>query len=150
MSGLPLTPWDMYERVLLALTIWREARGESREAKIAVGCSVRNRVHNPKWWGTDYISCLVKKWQYSSLTDPKDRQLTTWPKADDDIFEECLDIADSVITGKLYSTMPGADSYYDTSIPPPAWATEDKKVGIIGRLVFYNLDADHERVTEEV
>jgi hypothetical protein len=140
-----LTTWQMYEMVLLAITIWREARGESREAKIAVGCSVRNRVQNPKWWGTDYISCLTKKWQYSSMTDPKDRQLTTWPAATDDVFEECLEIAEGVISGRLVSpATPGADSYYDLSIPPPKWAAEDKRVGQVGRLIFYNLDQDYE------
>lgn len=137
--------WKMYEVVLLAITIWREARGESREAKTAVGCSIRNRVQNPKWWGNDYISCLTKKWQYSSMTDPKDRQLTTWPAATDHIFEECLEIAESVIVGRLVSpATPGADSYYDVSIPSPKWATEEKKVGQIGRLIFYNLDEDYE------
>lgn len=137
-----MTSWAMYERVLLGLTIWREARGESYEAKLAVGCSIRNRVQHPKWWGNDYISVLTKKWQYSSLTDPNDKQLSTWPAASDHVFEECLEIACGVIEDWLHSPLRGADSYYDQSIAPPKWATEDKKVGQIGKLTFYNIDGD--------
>jgi hypothetical protein len=41
-----LTPWNYYEVVLMALTLWREARGESHETKIAVAHTVKNRVEN--------------------------------------------------------------------------------------------------------
>ena len=137
-----MTGWGMYERVLLALTDWREARGESYDCRLAVACCVRNRVQNPKWWGNDYVSCLIKRWQFSSMSDPNDRQLTTWPAATDHIFEECLGIASAVIDNQLKHPMPGADSYYDVSIMPPKWATTDKKVGQIGRIIFYNIDGD--------
>jgi hypothetical protein len=40
---------------------------------------------------------------------------------------------------------PGADSHFDISIAPPAWATPHKFVKQIGRLRFYNLDRDHEQ-----
>ncbi|MDF2457674.1 MAG: hypothetical protein K0S79_90 [Nitrospira sp.] len=136
--------WRMYEQVLLALTMWREARGEGRECLIQVGCTARDRVDHPKWWGKDYISVLTKKWQYSSLTDPKDRQLTTWPAANDHIFEECLTLAGQIIDRTINPLLKGADSYYDASIAPPAWATPDKLVGRIGRITFYNIDGQTE------
>lgn len=140
--------WRQYELVLLALTIWREARGESRDARIAVGGSIKNRVDRPSWWGTDWISVMRKKWQYSSLTDPHDPQLTNWPAADDAAFAECLELADGIMAGRYRSTMLGADSYFDSSIAPPKWAAEhpDRKIGTIGRLTFYNLDQDVEPV----
>src|SRR6185295_16250998 len=75
-----LVSWNFYEITLLALTIYREARGEPHEAQIAVAHTVKNRISKPGWWGTDIVSVLTKKWQYSSLTDPNDTQLTTWPK----------------------------------------------------------------------
>lgn len=139
----------MYEIVLLALTLWREARGESYEAKIAVAHTVKNRLSHPGWWGTDWISVLTKKWQYSSLTDPNDKQLTTWPKADDHSFEECLTIAERVVTGMCNSPLKGIDSYYDDSLKGelvPKWAKEhpERFVGKIGRLNFYNMDCDVE------
>ncbi|AKH39144.1 MULTISPECIES: cell wall hydrolase [Nitrosomonas] len=142
--------WSYYEIVMLALTIWREARGETREAKIAVAHTIVNRVNNPGWWGNDIISVLTKKWQYSSMTDPNDRQLTNWPKTGDPVFSECLEIARSVVDGSHKSPLKGIDSYYDDSLKGnaiPKWAKEnpDRLVGKIGRLNFYNLDKDVER-----
>lgn len=153
MNQTIVTPWQMYGRVLLALTLWREARGEPFSGKIAVAQSIKNRVDHPSWWGNDLISVLIKKWQYSSLTDPQDRQLTTWPKADDHLFEECLTIADGVMNERFTSPLTrGADSYYDDSIPPPKWAAEhpERFVGKIGRLNFYNLDCDMEEPRAQI
>lgn len=146
-----LTSWNYYEIALLALTIYREARGELHDAKICVAHTVMNRVNKPGWWGNDIITVLTKKWQYSSLTDPHDRQLTTWPKTDDDAFEECLTVAERVVTGVYNSPLKGIDSYYDDSLQGdtrPKWAKEhpERFVGKIGRLNFYNLDQDVEQV----
>lgn len=144
-----MKPWTYYEITLLALTLWREARGESYEARIAVAHTVKNRLEHSGWWGHDWISVLTKKWQYSSLTDPNDRQLTTWPKADDHLFEECLTIAEGVVQGLYHSPLKGIDSYFDDSLQGdlrPKWATEhpERFVGKIGRLNFYNMDCDTE------
>lgn len=144
-----MTPWNHYEIALLALTIYREARGEPLDAQIAVAHTVKNRIDNPGWWGNDWISVLTKKWQYSSLTDPNDKQLTTWPKADDHIFELCLNTAEMVIRGDYNSPLKGIDSYYDDSLQGdarPKWAktNPERFVGKIGRLNFYNLDQDIE------
>jgi len=49
----------------------------------AVGCTVRDRVMNPAWWGNDYASVIEKKDQYSSLTTARDLQLTYFPPAGD-------------------------------------------------------------------
>ena len=141
--------WTAYEIVLLGLTLWREARGEPYEAKIAVAHTVKNRLDHPGWWGNDWISVLTKKWQYSSLTDPNDKQLTSWPKADEHVFEECLTIAERVVTGMYNSPLKGIDSYFDDSLQGdlrPKWAREhpERFVGKIGRLNFYNMDCDIE------
>lgn len=144
-----LTAWNYYEIVLLALLVYREARGESHEAKIAVAHTVMNRVAHPGWWGRDVVSCITKKWQYSSLTDPNDRQLTVWPPKGDRAFEECMTVAALVLSGVYNSPLKGIDSYYDDSIQAPKWARDNPErfVGKIGRLNFYNLDRDVEQET---
>ena len=141
-----MTPMDSYERLVLALTIWREARGEDHKTKVAVACSIRNRVLHPKWWGNDYVSVCTKKWQYSSMTATSDPQLGLWPSITDFSFAECMEIADAVIDGELSTPIEthGADSYYDDSIAPPKWATPDKFVGKLGKLNFYNIDGETE------
>ncbi len=136
--------WRAWEVSLLSLTLWREARGEGTDALVAVAWCVRNRVERPTWWGHDYVSVLAKRWQFSSLTDPRDRQLTNWPAPEDGSFEKCLQIADGVIAGFFPCPFPGADSYHDASIAPPAWTEKARRCGTIGRLTFYDVDHDYQ------
>src|SRR3990172_10413739 len=65
----------------LALAIWREARGEPQLGRTAVGYSILNRVARPSWWGRTVDEVITKKWQYSSLTDPRDKQLPRWDQS---------------------------------------------------------------------
>ena len=146
------TDWqyNYYEIALLALVLYREARGESLDARLAVAHTVMNRVARPSWWGGDVVDVITKKWQYSSLTDPNDRQLTVWPRKKDVAFRECLEIASSVLRGAYQPPLPGIDSYFDDSLQGearPKWAKQypERFVGKIGRLNFYNLDQDIER-----
>ena len=132
--------------VFLALVIWREARGESMIGKIAVAHSVLNRVNKPKWWGKSVLEVLFKKLQYSSVTDPHDKQLTTWPQKNP-LWNECKAIAFGVLAGEMENPVPCADSYHDISIPSPYWAEPDMFVRQIGRLKFYNVDRDYEADT---
>lgn len=132
------------DMIFLALCLWREGRGESYKARMAIAFCVMNRVENPSWWGRDVHSVVFKKWQFSSLTDVRDRQLTVWPRANDKTWGECIQIASDVLYGCAINPVPGADSYYDISIPPPYWAKDNTFVEQIGKLRFYNLGRDIE------
>lgn len=137
-----LTLPDAADRVFLALMIWREARGEPLDGQLAVGFTVVERIRSGiKWWGTDVLSALFTKYQYSSLTAMRDPQLTTWPFSGDRRWQKCLSIADLILSGQAKNPAPGADSYYDISIKPPSWATTDKHVVDIGRLRFFKVGA---------
>lgn len=130
--------------VFLALAIWREASGEPHAVRVAVACSILNRVDRPSWWGGTITEVLFKKWQYSSLTAPGDPNLVRWPSAGDLTWRESLQIARDVIEGLVTSPVPCADSYFDVSIAAPEWATPDRFVAQLGRVRFYNTDHDHE------
>jgi cell wall hydrolase len=133
----------------LAMVIWREARGESAQGRAAVGWSVLNRVQKPCWWGDSIETVVTKAWQYSSMTDPRDRQLArAWPHSSEQAWQECFEIARQLIAGEvLDNPVPCADSYHDISIAPPKWTEKARKVGQIGRLVFYDVDRDHEQAS---
>ncbi|HBI15006.1 MAG TPA: hypothetical protein DDY20_05760 [Desulfobulbaceae bacterium] len=88
------------------------------------------------------MSVVFKKWQFSSMTDPRDRQLTTWPATNDPSWRQCLSIACASIDGDLPNPVPGADHYYDISIPPPKWAAAARFVSQIGKVRFYDLERD--------
>ena len=127
------------DMVFLALALYREARGATHECKVAVAFSIMDRVQHPGWWGRDIMGVLFKRWQYSSLTNPKDPQLTIWPQPDENAWQECLAIAEQVIAGALDNPVPGADSYYDISIPPPVWTKDARFVAQLGRIKFYEV-----------
>jgi spore germination cell wall hydrolase CwlJ-like protein len=121
-----------------ALCLWREARGEPRAGKIAVMWSIMNRVASPSW-GNTLMAVLFQRLQYSSLTYYSDPQLATWPKDNDPSWQEALEIAEGVIAGRIETPIGGADSFHDSSIKPPAWATAERFVKQIGRLLFYQV-----------
>lgn len=134
-----MTLQESAELVFLALAVWREARSQSYLCKIAVAYSIMARVEKPSWWGKNILEVLFKKWQYSSLTDPKDVQLITWPLPGN-AWDECLLVAKNVIDKVDPNPVPGADSYYDVSIPAPYWAKEELFVRQINKIKFYNTD----------
>lgn len=151
-SAVPQSWWTAWEVLLLALTIWREAAGEPADGKIAVAYCYLDRVHHPKWWGNNLIEVLTKKWQVSSLTAPGDPMLVKWPRYGDPVFEECIEIAQGVLVGYFRNPVPGADSYFATTLDePPLWAMKivagqvpgASMIGTIGRHRFFNTDGSH-------
>ena len=145
MTTLSISDKQIIGLVMTAITLWREARGQSYDCKVGVAFSIKNRIEKPSWWGNDWYSVITKKWQYSSLTDPKDKQLTFWPKLDDPTFAECFEIVMKVSSNELPNPVPGADSYFDDSISRPPWATDKTFVKKIGRIEFHNVDGDYEK-----
>lgn len=135
---------NIVETFYLALVVYREARSEPLGARTGVACTVLNRVARRGWWGDSIDTVICKKWQYSSMTDPKDVQLTKWPLLSDPTWIECLRVADEVLRGALGNPIPGADSYHDDSISPPAWTKGARFCGKLGRLNFYDVDHDYE------
>lgn len=121
---------------LTALCAWREARGTSDEAITGVLCTIRNRVRNPRWWGTDWASVVLKPYQFSSFNadDPNAHKI---PAADDKIFSRILDLTALVIMGQLADPTGGATHYHDPSKPNPPWADKIPQVAKIGPFTFY-------------
>ena len=133
--------------VFFALVIWREARGEPLLAQAGVAHSILNRVARPSWWGRSLLEVLFKRLQFSSMTDPKDRQLTTWPvpgTASWPAWLQAMDVASSALAGTLPNPVPGADTYHDVSIETPASWGSPRFVGQLGRIRFFDVDQDVE------
>jgi len=124
-----------YEQVMLALCIWREARGQNPEAQRAVGWVIRNRVTKPGWWGTDWLSVILKPWQFSSF-NRGDPNSILFPSAADNIWTQCLRIASEVYEGKGPDPSGGATSYHDISVHP-SWTAAQAITVKLGAFVFY-------------
>jgi spore germination cell wall hydrolase CwlJ-like protein len=141
-----MTPVQAYDFILLALCIWREARGEALNTKNAVAWSIRNRVLNPGWWGTGWSGIILQPFQYSSF-NRSDPNATKLPMQTDPSWQDSLIAAQQVYSSDP-ATAPaiadptnGATSYFDMSLDlnPPSWATDGSfvKTADIGRLHFY-------------
>jgi len=135
--------------LLLALAIWREARGAGEAGMVAVAYAIMNRVERPSWWGTTLEEVLGKKWQISSLTAPGDPQLILWPRSEDPSWREALAVARAVLNKAEPNPFPGADSYFDSSIAAPKWTATatfkgEIKTPVGNMLRFYDVDHDHE------
>lgn len=134
---------EAYPMVLLALTVWREARGEPHDAKRGVAWSIRNRTLRPGWWGTNYVSVITKAWQYTSMTGKGDPNLSKWPRTDDDLWIASQQAAEEAYLCAGTDPTGGAHSYFDDSLKmnPPEWALSSQFTFTIklGALNFYRL-----------
>jgi len=127
---------------MLGLLLWREAQNQPDEAIIAVGCSVRTRVQQPRWWGHSYITVILAGKQYSSFNH-NDPNATKFPTAADGVFPKCLEIAQAIHDGTQSDTVDGAQSYFDKSMDanPPEWATDGSMTHVCdaGSFHFYKV-----------
>lgn len=140
---------------MLAITLWRESRGEMTMWKTqrAIGWVVRHRVESTWDHRNTYQDVCDEPWQFSSLTAPGDPNLVKWPKSDDVIWRGCLAVAETVIPGcappcqivwepeqDVSDPVPGAVFYHDARLPaPPAAWGPVTLVATIGNLSFYRM-----------
>ncbi len=130
----------MYEIVLFALLIWREDRGGDLASKYAVAWSVRNRVLHPSWWGADWVSVILKPFQYSCFNHD-DPNAVLFPFPQDTSWQACLKIAQEVYAGQGMDPTGGSTHYFDRSLDnhPPKWSTDASMQHAMdaGRLHFF-------------
>lgn len=125
---------DFYDLFLMALCVWREARGQSMEAKRCVAWVIRNRADKPGWWGGPSIASVVlRPWQFSSFNqhDPNACKL---PLPADPSWISSLIAAQEGFTKSTVDPSQGATHYYDKSLDPdtnsgradkrPVWAID--------------------------
>lgn len=135
-----LSPWPPTDPVIvLACTLWMEARSDGQEGMQAVANAVMNRVNHPLWWGKDIVSvCLAPKqfssWNAGSTQIPLVRDAVV---DKDQFYQDALTIAEWAAENALPDITRGADSYYSISMSPPFWARGNEFTVQIGRQRFY-------------
>ncbi|MBU4348144.1 cell wall hydrolase, partial [Patescibacteria group bacterium] len=135
---------DDTEQILLARTIFGEARSLPEKGRIAVGWSIRNRIKDPRR-GDTYHKVILQPIQYSAFNkeDPN-RPFVENPQISEDQIDdwyECYEIAGKVMRGKVNDPTDGANHYYSDYIRPPYW-TKSKSAEFkikIGNTLFYDL-----------
>jgi len=128
--------WRDWQIALLALVIWREARGEPHDGKRAVAHVIRNRVlHTEDQNRWEQIICA--RLQFSSMTAPGDGMLIQWPSEPDAAFDDCMFVALSVYAGTDDDPTGGALHYCNLAVAQPKWAEELKPLVKIGKHTFF-------------
>lgn len=130
-----------YDDLIAALCVWREARGEPYQVKLAVAAVIVNRCKDLEArWPRVLHRVVLQPYQFSSF-NAGDRNAVKFPYdgsgADWLAFEQCQMAVLEASTGK--DPTDGANHYFDVSIEAPGWAQNDKLVKTIGRLRFYRL-----------
>ena len=120
---------------LLAAVVWAEARGETREGKIAVASVVMERVEHRDWDGRTVGEVVLCPWQFSAFlpADPN------WPRLKEIAADfataviqspalmTCLTIAEGILTGAIPRD-PVITTHNCTQYVTSAWRTlMDKK-----------------------
>ncbi len=145
---------DDTEQMILARVIWGETRGASRAVRIAVGCSIRNRLgtKGKKGLRNSYHKIILESSQYSVFWEksPKDKNLkalrdplgTTENPADNEKWKDIYFIAGQVINEDIPDPTKGANHYYSKikkNYKPPYWATKKTFTVKIDNTYFYRL-----------
>jgi len=142
---------DDTEQMVLARTVWGEARDQNREARIAVAWSIKNMLGTASVYGLrdTYHKVILEPSQYSVFWEqpPDDNNLetlkdplgTTENPDDHRKWREIYTIAGHVIRGEIEDPVNGAKHYYDDSIVRPDWANQESLVRKIDRIFFYRL-----------
>lgn len=134
------------DRLVLALTVWGEARGEPVEGQIAVANVVRNRLHRatnaaPRWrdvclapsqfscfnaYDPNYVKVLAAAAQMSADRPTADMRQALW-------------IADGVMADSVADNTRAATHYLTSWLfrtTPPTWAKDAPVLTTIGHHVF--------------
>ena len=129
--------WKEWEAGLLALAMWREARGEKQDTRLsmrAVGHTIVNYARRT----SHTVGDMLRKPLYiSSLTDPKDHQLNLYPESLDPQFQLASQIADIILDGSDPDPTGGATHYFNPKQVLPPWAASMTKLTSIENHVFY-------------
>lgn len=137
---------DLPDRVVLALCVWGEARGEPVEGQIAVACVIRNRVRLANVPQLRWRDVILAPLQFSCFNpgDPNraliDRAVTHYAtQQPTPELQQALWIADGVISGACADNTGGATNYLTGWLfrqDPPQWAKLMQQTKAIGAHVF--------------
>jgi spore germination cell wall hydrolase CwlJ-like protein len=129
-----VTPDQLLTRFLLALCIWREARGESYRGKLLVGATIRNRVEDRRWPNT-YAGVITQRMQFSAfnLGDPN---ALKFPIEGDPAWGDAVLAADETLRAETLLTNA---NHYHTKAVTPVWSRADAMVDVEGEHVFFRL-----------
>lgn len=129
-----MDPTDLARTFILALAVWREARGEPMLGKLLVAQVIENRVADPRWPDT-YEGVVFQPWQFSSFTRG-DPQALAFPDPRHPVWADCVAVATMIVSSP--GRLTDANHFHATGVSP-AWAIGQTVLHEVGRHRFYRL-----------
>ena len=135
-----------YDRQMVALCVWREARGASDEAMRGVCWVIRNRAKDARWPGTEHGVVLQPK-QFSCF-NAGDANAVKFPNKRDTVdwaaWERVNAAVDAVFAegvGESADPTKGANHYHSIpeGKPYPSWAVREAETLRLRGFRFYRL-----------
>jgi spore germination cell wall hydrolase CwlJ-like protein len=130
-----------YDQFILALCLWREARGASQQALAGIAAVIRNRMADSRrrWPGT-IPGVILERLQFSSF-NAGDPNAVKFPipgtSSDWNAWQSCLDV---VLTPLTADPTGGATNYESCELGHlPSWADANRLTATIGPFRFYKL-----------
>lgn len=146
------------DELVLAQTMWGEARSHGEDGMRAVGHVIYNRAthSNKKLFGDGVIGAAKKKWQFScwnpnDVNSKKIAEITELDHAvvaDSNItlsakqkleraaFQKAKQIAREILSNQSNDPTDGALFYHTTAVSPP-WAKKMDPIGQVENHIFY-------------
>lgn len=131
-----LTTLDQHH--LMRALLIGEAAGEAFHGKVACGLVVLNRVQDPRWPDTLH-GVILQPWQFSCTMPQYFREDMVRVARHELWWRECDLAAWGLVAGYIRDFTCGANHYYSTIIPAPAWAEGKTPVMVVGKHRFYRL-----------
>lgn len=127
---------ELIRLFMLALCVYREARGESELGKLLVAQTVINRATDTKQrWPRSIVGVITQRLQFSSF-NKSDPNVTVYPAEGDAAWAQCVAAAEKALTADTPVTL--ANHYHSTAIKP-RWADSTKITETEGNHIFYRL-----------
>jgi spore germination cell wall hydrolase CwlJ-like protein len=129
--------WIPDDLIILARTIYGEARGQSWQSLIAIGHVINNRALQSPRFGRCIEAVCQQPYAFACWNphDPRREAITEATPASPS-FRECLAAAAAVLCG-LEPDNTGAATHYHALGQRPTWAQGAQHTCIIGQHVFY-------------
>jgi len=126
-------------QLVLAQTMYGEARGEGPAGMGAVASVIMNRVRSSvAWWGNTVIEVCKAPWQFSAwnANDPNREMIESMRPGDNATFDVAYQMAGDAIAGDLFDLTGGATHYYNPQYANPDWGDQMANVIRIGNHKF--------------
>lgn len=122
-ATIPATQRDV---LVLARTIYGEARGLDTKCRQAVACVMMNRAMSHFRGKTSVADVCLDPKQFScwNLDDPNRAQIIDTVPGSNVSFDECFEVANQAVRGGVADVTGGAMHYYSKAMKtPPSWVS---------------------------